>query len=224
MVSDDPSKGRGLAAADALLWPRLLRVMKEPARNLELVSPYFVPGAEGVDHLAALTRNGVRVTVVTNSLEATDVTAVHAGYARRRKDLLEAGVVLFEMKRMAPADLPGERRIGSSSASSLHAKTFSVDRSALFVGSFNFDPRSAKLNTELGFVIESPAMAAAVSDAVLTKLAGNSYRVRLGPQGVLHWVEQVGGREIVHDQEPGVGFWRQLGVSVLSLLPIEWLL
>jgi putative cardiolipin synthase len=224
MVSDDPAKGRGEARADDLLWPRLMRVIKPPEHTLELVSPYFVPGAEGVAHFVALARQGVKITVVTNSLEATDVAAVHAGYASRRKALLAACIALFEMKRAPSLLAAGERRIGSSSAASLHAKTFSVDRSTLFVGSFNFDPRSAQLNTELGFVIESPAMAAAASDVILGKLAADAYRVRLGPDGALQWVEQVGGRELVHDREPGAGFWRQLGVSVLSLLPIEWLL
>ncbi len=224
MVSDDPAKGRGLAERDALLWPKLMRVMKPPVRHLELVSPYFVPGAVGVRQFTDLARKGVQVTIVTNSLEATDVAAVHAGYAKHRKALLEAGVALFEMKRAPSALAAVERRIGSSSASSLHAKTFSVDRSTVFVGSFNFDPRSAQLNTELGFVIESPAMAAAASDAILSRLAANAYRVRLGPDGALQWVDRVDGREVVHDTEPGAGFWRQLGVSMLSLLPIEWLL
>jgi putative cardiolipin synthase len=224
MVSDDPAKGLGLANDDDLMWPRLLRAMKHPRQSLELVSPYFVPGAEGVAHLADMARQGVKVTVVTNSLEATDVAAVHAGYARRRKALLQAGIALYEMKRVPSALEAQERRLGSSSASSLHAKTFAVDRSAVFVGSFNFDPRSARLNTELGFVIESAPMAAALSDAILGKLAGNAYRVRLAPDGALEWVEQGERGEIVHTREPGAGFWKQLGVGGLSLLPIEWLL
>jgi putative cardiolipin synthase len=188
------------------------------------VSPYFVPGAQGVEQFAALARKGVKVTVLTNSLEATDVAAVHAGYARRRKALLAAGIELLEMKRAPSAAARSESRFGSSSGSSLHAKTFSVDRSVVFVGSFNFDPRSSQLNTELGFVIESPAMASAASDAILGRLAADAYSVRLDPDGELQWVEQVGGRDVVHDREPGAGFLRQLGVSVLSLLPIEWLL
>ncbi|HTN66176.1 MAG TPA: phospholipase D family protein, partial [Burkholderiaceae bacterium] len=101
MVSDDPAKGLGRAAQDELLVARLRRILKMPARELELVSPYFVPGAAGVEYFAALARRGVAITVLTNSLEATDVVAVHAGYAKRRKPLLEAGVRLFEMKRAA---------------------------------------------------------------------------------------------------------------------------
>jgi putative cardiolipin synthase len=224
MVSDDPAKGLGLADADELLWTRLRRTMKAPERNLELVSPYFVPGAEGVRDVAELVRQGVKTTIVTNSLAATDVVAVHAGYAPRRKALLEAGIELFEMKPTLSDLVAGERRLGGSSVASLHAKTFSVDRSQLFVGSFNFDPRSQQLNTELGFVIESPPMAATVSDAIVGRLARNAYRLRLGPDGALQWIDRVDGREVVLDREPGAGFWRQLGASVLSLLPIEWLL
>ena len=224
LVSDDPSKGDGEAREDQLLWPRLKRILPAPKQTLELVSPYFVPGAAGVEHFVAMAKGGAKITILTNSLEATDVPAVHAGYAKRRKPLLEAGITLLEMKRGSSAPTPAFRRPGSSSASSLHVKTFVVDRSTVFVGSFNFDPRSARLNTELGFVIESPAMAATISDAVTGPLAQRAYRVRLGPEGALQWIEQVGPDEVVHEQEPGVGFWRKFGVSVLSWLPIEWLL
>ncbi|MFC5499034.1 phospholipase D family protein [Caenimonas terrae] len=224
MVSDDPGKGLGLAGDDSLLWSRLLRVMRPPRSSLELVSPYFVPGAAGVEQLASLARQGVRIVVVTNSLAATDVAAVHAGYARWRKALLEAGVTLFEMKPTAGEQLATERRLGGSSAASLHAKTFSVDRTQLFVGSFNFDPRSQQLNTELGFVIDSPALAAATSDAIIGKLARTAYRVQLGPDGALQWADKIEGRELLLDAEPGASFWRQFGVGLLSLLPIDWLL
>ena len=224
MVSDDPSKGLGKAKDDDFLWPRLKRIVATPTRELELVSPYFVPGADGAAHFADMARNGARITVLTNSLEATDVPAVHAGYAKRRKQLLEAGIGLYEMKRTDGAAPRTFRAGGSSSASSLHAKTFSADRSTVFVGSFNFDPRSARLNTELGFVIECPVIAATMADTIADMLPERAYRVRIGPDGALQWVERVAGNEVVHDQEPGAGFWRQLAVSVLSLLPIEALL
>ena len=223
MVSDDPSKGLGKARDDDFLWARLKRIVATPTRELELVSPYFVPGADGAAHFADMARHGAKITVLTNSLEATDVPAVHAGYAKRRKQLLESGVELYEMKRTGGAT-PTFRAGGSSSASSLHAKTFSVDRSAVFIGSFNFDPRSASLNTELGFVMECPVIAAAMADAITAMMAERAYQVRLGPDGGMQWVEHIDGKEVVHDQEPGAGFWRQLGVSLLSLLPIEGLL
>jgi putative cardiolipin synthase len=223
MVSDDPAKALGQAAADELLWSRLLQVIGKPTRELQLVSPYFVPGAEGVEAFRTLAAAGVRIEILTNSLEATDVAAVHAGYAKRRKPLLEAGVVLLETKRGA-AVAGKDHGFAGSSAASLHAKTFAVDRSRVFVGSFNFDPRSARLNTEIGFVIDSAVLAQAVARAFADDIPERAYRVRLDDSGALQWVERRGGEEIVHASEPGAGFWRRLGVSTLQLLPIEWLL
>lgn len=224
MVSDDPAKGLGLATDDELLWPRLELILKAPLHELELVSPYFVPTAAGVAYFTALARRGVRITVLTNALEATDVAAVHAGYAKRRKALLEAGIALYEMKRMSGSVAAKDRRLSGSSASSLHAKTFSVDRSHVFVGSFNFDPRSARLNTELGFIIDSPVLAHAIADAFSRSIPTSAYRVCLSRSGTLQWVEQVDGSEVVHATEPGAGFGLRLFVRLVALLPIEWLL
>ncbi|MGR6035448.1 MAG: phospholipase D family protein [Candidatus Nitrosoglobus sp.] len=224
MISDDPAKGLGRAADGTLLWPRLKQILGRPIHELELVSPYFVPGAAGVELFAVLAKQGVKITVLTNSLEATDVAAVHAGYAKRRKPLLKAGIALFEMKRTSSGPPVRDRGLTGSSGSSLHAKTFSVDRSHIFIGSFNFDPRSARLNTEMGFVIDSPTLAQQIADAFVDSLPARAYKVRLSKAGVLQWVEQRDGNEIVHDKEPGVSFWQNLGVSILSRLPIEWLL
>src|SRR5690606_36067072 len=117
------------------------------------------PTGEGVAALSALAARGVQISVLTNALEATDVVPVHAGYAKYRKTLLQAGIRLFEMKRDGPAPAHGVLGMTGSSASSLHAKTFAVDGARVFVGSFNFDPRSANLNTEMGFLIDSPVLA-----------------------------------------------------------------
>jgi putative cardiolipin synthase len=224
MVSDDPAKGLGRAREDELMWTRLQQVLQAPKSELELVSPYFVPGAEGVAYFSALARQGIKVTILTNSLAATDVAAVHAGYAKRRKPMLEAGVEIFEMKpEFSPAPTKGHGPLGSSNAS-LHAKTFSVDRSRAFVGSFNFDPRSQRLNTELGFVIDSPTMAHAIADAFATIIPTRAYKVRLNEAAALQWVEQHNGGDMVYDQEPRTGFWLRAFVLVLSMLPIEWLL
>ena len=203
---------------------RLRQVIGAPTSELELVSPYFVPGSKGVDALAAMTGRGVKVTILTNSLEATDVAAVHAGYAKRRKPLLEAGAKLFEMKREAAAATSRDRGLTGSSGSSLHAKTFSVDRSRVFVGSFNFDPRSEQLNTEMGFVIESPELARRIADNFAKEIPERSYEVRLSASRKLQWVERSDSGEVVHDVEPGTTFLERAMVAALSVLPIEWLL
>jgi putative cardiolipin synthase len=239
-LSDDPAKGQGPVAKSDLMASELQRLLRKPKRDVELVSAYFVPGAEGVAAFSALAQDGVRVRILTNALEATDVPAVHSGYAKRRIPLLRAGVELYEMRRQAeapPVDAgtatgtrkakgsggSGSGGVGSSD-SSLHAKTFSVDRERVFVGSFNFDPRSAHLNTELGFVIDSPALASRVEDDFTQNIPAQSYSVRLDPEGRLYWLEPTPAGTVRHDVEPGTGWWKRTSVFLMSLLPIEWLL
>lgn len=225
MVSDDSAKGLGRAPPEAFLFQRLKKIIGEPKSELELVSPYFVPTAVGVETFAALAKQGVKIRVLTNSLEATDVAIVHAGYAKRRKPLLEAGIKLYEMQRLSPERVASKSAgpMGSS-ASSLHAKTFSVDRSHVFIGSFNFDPRSANLNTELGFVIASPALAQKIADAFNGIILANAYEVRLSDAGQLYWIERREGELVRHNAEPGTSFWQRVGIWFISLLPIDWLL
>jgi putative cardiolipin synthase len=117
-----------------------------------LISPYFVPGGRGTRFLIKLRRRGVKVSVLTNSLAATDVLAVHGGYARYRKRLLRAGIELYELKR---GGQEGRSLFGSGGAS-LHTKAFTVDGKLAFVGSFNLDPKSANLNTEMGIFVDDP--------------------------------------------------------------------
>jgi putative cardiolipin synthase len=224
LVSDDPAKGIGKAMEDEWIWAKLKKLAREPTTELAIVSPYFVPEASGVAYFVGLARRGVKVTIVTNSLEATDVPAVHSGYAKWRRALLEAGVELLEIKRSTGSRPPRTGLTGSSSNAALHGKAISIDRQQAFIGSFNFDPRSARLNTEMGLVIDSPEMAASVSEAVEGRLAALSYRLRLTDSGAIRWCEQSDGKEVVHDVEPGTTLLQRLGISFLSLLPIEWLL
>jgi putative cardiolipin synthase len=164
----------------------------------------------------------VRVRLLTNSLAATDVSAVHAGYAKRREALLRAGIELFEL-RPRYAGRPREEGTGvtGSSRASLHAKTFAVDGERIFVGSFNFDPRSAELNTEMGFVVDSALLATRLSGAFDAMFPSVAYRVVLDAEGRLRWLD--GGVEPLRT-EPGVGLLRRSLVRVLSWLPIEWML
>jgi len=224
MVSDEPSKGLGQAQEHEMLPKRLGHILGVPEHDLFMVSSYFVPTRDGVDYLTTLARDGVAITILTNSLEATDVAAVHAGYAKRRKPLLEAGIELYEFKKESSTAPLRDRGLTGSSASSLHAKTLSVDGQRIFIGSFNFDPRSARLNTEIGFVIDSPRLAQRLPQAIEKQAADIAYRVRLDDSGRLVWVEKRDGRSIVHTVEPGASLWRRMSVWLLSHLPIEWLL
>src|SRR5690606_7132230 len=98
MVSDDPAKGLGRGAPEGMLMHKLQEITGAPQIELELVSPYFVPTAAGVDAFTAMANDGVQIRILVNSLEATDVDVVHSGYTKRRKPLLAAGIRLFEMR------------------------------------------------------------------------------------------------------------------------------
>ena len=225
MVSDDPAKVLGKAEPETMLWNRMVNVLEKPSEAVDLISPYFVPTEQGVEAFGSLVDQGVRVRVLTNAMEATDVLAVHAGYAKYRVPLLQRGVELYEMRREAEPDRPKEKAgpFGSS-GSSLHAKTFAVDGMRVFVGSFNFDPRSAQLNTELGFVIESEEMAEAMSHAFGTSIPKLAYRLDLDEENELIWVDQRANGSRVLTTEPSSPWWKRLYVRILAKLPIESLL
>ncbi|MCK9467766.1 MAG: phospholipase D-like domain-containing protein, partial [Porticoccaceae bacterium] len=196
-----------------------------PEREVLLISPYFVPTAAGTEAFADIAGAGVDIRILTNSLDATDVAAVHAGYAKRRRDLLRSGIRLYEMRRLTP-DRERQKVVGplGSSGSSLHAKTYSVDGERVYVGSFNFDPRSINLNTELGFVIDSEALATQIRDAFVDNIPQSAYEVRFDDLGRIQWLERRGHETVIHRREPNTGVLKRVGVFLLSILPIEWLL
>jgi putative cardiolipin synthase len=186
-------------------------------RRFEVISPYFVPGERGLQALRGLRARGVDVEVLTNSLAATDVLAVHSGYAPYRKPLLEAGVGLFELK---PRGVRDSSLFGSSGAS-LHTKAFVVDGETGFIGSFNVDPRSISLNTEMGVLFHDPEAAAALERLFRTRTEGlHSYRVLLR-EGTLHWEDASAVPPQEWEHEPETRWWQRAAVRVLEWLPIE---
>jgi len=228
LIVDDPAKGLDRAQRKDYLMADLERLLGSPQRELYLVSPYFVPTKNGVAAFTKMRARGVTVTILTNSLEATDVTAVHAGYEKARKDLLRQGVALWELRRSAVAVPAGQatkrKKSGHGSGASLHAKTFAVDGQRVFVGSFNFDPRSAALNTEMGLVISSPVLTGRVTVAFNDKVPDAAYAVHLTANGELEWTERTDEGEVVYRTEPGTSGWRRFSVGFMSMLPIDWLL
>ena len=163
IVSDHPDKVLTSAAkTETHLAPKLRQVVDATKRELFLVSPYFVPGKQGVELLASVRQRGARVVVITNSLASTDGVPVHSKYQLYRKSLLRAGVELYEIKPSAGQQgrrSGGFRGPSGSGSAGLHAKTFAFDRRIGFIGSYNLDPRSSKLNTEMGVLFDCPALA-----------------------------------------------------------------
>ena len=227
VVYDDPAKTLDTAArTDVLLFPELVRKMGRPEKQLDIVSPYFVPGDGGTELLAAVAKRGVTVRILTNSLAASDEKSVHAGYVKRRRDLLQAGVRLYEIKSTAAKEESiSSDRFGSGSSSGLHAKTLAVDSQRIFVGSFNFDQRSAHINTEMGLVLGNPVLAQGLTRFFDVEVPMLAYEVRLAADGnSLEWIERTASGEQHYDIEPQTDWSTRMGVKLLSILPIEWLL
>ncbi len=229
LVVDDPAKvTRAPEDTEGHISRQFGRISSELHSELLIVSPYFVPGDAGVSALGRKVKEGVRVTVLTNSLAATDVGAVHAGYKKYREPLLAAGVRLYELKpevRETDRAKDGKTSSPGGSRASLHAKTFVFDRRAVFIGSLNLDPRSVQLNTEIGVVCESEALAKAVAGGLegqLDKLAWRVERV-VAPDGRTHlvWNESTPGGVVQRQDEPEVSTWQRFSVWFLGLLPIE---
>lgn len=225
LLSDDPSKGEGKAQRHSLLPQRLFDVMGSPTERIDIISAYFVPTRAGVAQLLNLVRKGVKIAILTNSLAANDVAVVHAGYARWRKKLLRYGVELYELKPTREHETAvHDRGLTGNSGSSLHAKTFSIDGSKVFIGSLNFDPRSTLLNTEMGFVIESETLATLIHKRFTQSQRDAAWQLRLDRWGRINWIDRQQEEEKVLKKEPATRFWQRVLVRLAAILPVEWLL
>lgn len=180
-----------------------------------IISPYFVPGNSGAVLLSGQVMRGMKVRVLTNSLAANNVPMVHAGYSKYRKPLLEHGVELYELK---PSFKDTKREIINTGRASLHSKAILVDNHKGFVGSFNLDPRSQQLNTEMGVIFEHQGLAQELREFFLDSTnSTTAWRLSLDPQGQLQWQ----GAEQLYTDEPNASFGLKLFVKMLAWLPIE---
>ncbi len=205
-------------------------VMTEVAEQLRatkqallMVSPYFVPGESGTKLLMDLIDRGVKVRVLTNSLAATDVPVVHAGYAKYRPKLIQHGVQLFELKPTAAPDIGGRsstRSVPPGSEASLHAKAFVIDQRIVLIGSMNFDPRSAWYNSELGILVDSPQLAAQVIQAFERVTSSNRVWKMAFDENGLAWMPTGSRDEVVLRSEPA-SFWPRVQVELLGPLAPE---
>ncbi|SDD77390.1 Phosphatidylserine/phosphatidylglycerophosphate/cardiolipin synthase [Cupriavidus sp. YR651] len=222
-VDDDPDDPSSHAI------PKLRALMEKAQSELVLVSPYFVPDDENEKWLLGIAGRGVKIRVLTNSFAATDVAAVHAGYVPRRVGLLRAGVELYELKPTANPELARSRtsksRMFASSRASLHAKAYVVDRRLLFIGSLNLDPRSIKLNTEMGVVLDSPTLGQRLVDGMEDRMLDIAYKVALRKDDngaeTLTWTTREDGKLVTVDSEPGMSVWQHMGIGILRVLPVE---
>ncbi len=229
--ADDPAKAmafapgaRARAAEDKQSVRDQLRTRTDQARaEIVMTSPYLVPGTQGMAFISQLRQRGVRLTMLTNSLSATDEPMVFAAYSRYRKPLLELGVELFELSptRVAASH---EFHLFHTSLGRLHAKTAVIDRKTVFIGSMNLDPRSDTTNTEIGLIIDSPVLAHQVLGLIEMVQRNGGYRLRLSPQGDIRWIAADPAPATVIDADPDTtALQRGLLQLVLPLLPEDLL-
>lgn len=220
---DKLSRDADKAYADSLAYQALMKIWSAE-RDVTITSPYLIPGPMGVAAFKALGQRNVKVTVLTNSLAATDEPLVHTGYSRYRTQMLDAGVDLYEL---SPSRAQRNKRLGmfGSSMGRLHAKTAIVDGQKSFIGSMNLDPRSRTQNTELGVMVESPQLAKEMLRIVKISKLQSAYRVRKAPGGGhLQWLTFDDEREVILDGEPESSIWLHLHNLIFGLFVPEQLL
>lgn len=231
-VYSDPPEKVFDERADEWLLPRFQQLWEGASSRLHFVSPYFVPGETGTRLMAALREQGVEIAVLTNSLAATDVPMVHSGYINYRKRLLEKGVEIFELRpevmsevrlgrlgqKLNPGKIP---RLGVQNKS-LHTKVFTVDHDWSFIGSFNLDPRSAKLNTEMGILVKDRAITEHLEAHFREKSSlKSSFKLYLEEDEIRWLARTKSGEERIWQHEPATGIFTRMMVKLLSYLPIE---
>jgi len=223
VLADPPDKLGSSKVADRSGTVRddIGRAMGQAQSEVFVVSPYFVPGDIGMQVIQRNRARGVRLSLLTNSLAATDEPAVHAGYVAYRLPMVRAGVEIYEL---SPALTRQERRLGRFGATLgvLHAKVIAIDRKRLFVGSMNLDGRSERYNAEVGVLIDNEFLTQQFLD--MMDFRSSAYLLRLSPAGELQWVASNGNAETVFDHEPEASVWRKLSSRILgALLPTDWL-
>lgn len=225
-LSDDVGKLTKTVPADTNLVHQLRTLLGSPTKRLTIISSYFVPTKDGVNTLVELAEAGIDIKILTNSFDATDVTAVHSGYSQWRPSLLRAGVKIYELKSTASEEKRENKlwKARSQSSTSLHAKTFAVDDYQVFIGSYNVDPRSANINTEMGVIINDEELAKQLHSALSDELLGQAYEVKLLENGSLQWHTVEAGEKVVYDSEPRVDISDHVWLAIMSWLPIDWLL
>ncbi len=214
-VSDDPLKANLPEGQRSNVLTVLGPALQAARSSAHIISPYFVPGDGGTQLLGDSSARGVDVRVLTNSLAATDVAAVHGGYARYRHRLLDDGVQLWELK--PNEGRPSQFSLHGSSGSSLHTKAAVFDGQRIFVGSYNLDPRSTSLNCEQGVLVADPALASEL-EAIFKRESDGSraWQVSLQADG-LRWSD---GSE-VWSHDPEAGALRRIQAWFVRLLPVE---
>ena len=226
LIDDVPTRG-GKPQTHAELDRTGVTIGRAAARATDealIQSAYLILVDSGKDELGTLIERGVKVRFSTNSMAANNHLSAFVAYRKQRKKLLHSGAEVYEMR----PDAKTERALFTvaelaehNTLFGLHAKTMVFDRKVVFVGSFNLDPRSVDLNTEMGLLVESETLGRAVAASIENDIAaGNSWQVLHKDDGSLTWVTREAGvtTETFHT-EPMTTAVQRLEADDLEIIP-----
>jgi putative cardiolipin synthase len=224
VIVDDPGKLRAeISEEHQVLATEIAKVLNDSTQEIIIITPYLIPGKSGIEFFRRLRDKGVRIVVLTNSLASNNHAAVHSAYSSYRKDLLEAGVELWEARANAAEITVEPDSTTLKNPLTLHTKGILIDRRQIFVGSLNLDPRSIDINTEMGLLIESEALVSEMVDDVLISIPRIAYRLQLDDSGKISWHANIDGREVIETKEPLTSGWQRFTAWLLRIMPEQQL-
>jgi putative cardiolipin synthase len=213
VVSDLPADN----VIQHVMLEQIRSMMQTPQAELTIVNAYIIPADNGIAILDELTRRDVDIVILTNSLASHDVPAVNSHYKGWRKPILKSGAELYELRHDAEIQaLVSDTPPTQAEFIGLHSKAMVVDREYVFIGSMNFDPRSALTNTEMGVFIRSPALGEELARLIeRDTLPANSWQVELSEDGKLSWTND---EETVTSQ-PARDWWQRVQDVIFRAVP-----
>jgi putative cardiolipin synthase len=203
---------------DARMIHELRAMLRSAEEEVLICTPYLIVADDPLVRTREAVERGIAVRVLTNSLASYDREITYSGYRKDRRDILETGLELYELREDAASHTISDTAPVEASRLSLHSKLIVVDRALLYVGTYNIDPRSKRINSEMGLIIHSPPLARAVA-ALIERDMGpdNAWRVRLDEDGRTSWESSAG----VTHQAPSRGIEQNVADFFFGLLPIE---
>ncbi|MFW5432461.1 MAG: phospholipase D family protein [Methylophilaceae bacterium] len=175
-ISDTPGKNsnRLLLGGGGKTTEKLASLVEHAKKSVVIQSPYLVMSSEAIKLFKRARKRGVRIKISTNSLASTDNLAAFSGYRNQRENLIKMGIEIYEFK---PNPSITKKLMRHETANqkkpptfAIHAKTMVVDKHTVYIGTFNFDPRSENLNTEVGVIANDAHLSQLVEKTILTDM------------------------------------------------------
>lgn len=219
LITDDPQKLLEEVSGDQQIVVNEMReALAAAEREIYIFTPYFIPRKAGIEFIKELRAKGIRIVLLTNSLASNNHTPVHSAYSSYRKDVLRAGVELWEARADAAKITTPDGQTELDQLT-LHTKGILIDGERIFVGSLNLDPRSIDINTEMGLLIDSPELGEQLMNDAIERIPKIAYRLHLNENDKITWHATIDGEEVVETTDPQTSAWRRFAAWFLKIAP-----